>query len=258
MTMAWDILLMLTAVAFVAGFIDAIAGGGGLITVPALILSGLNPVVAIATNKLQASFGSFSATWSFARQGRIQWKTALPIAVMSGLGGASGAMLVHFINMEWLKWIIPFLLIAVAIYFLCSPKLKDEPRPAKMPYFLFAMTIAPLIGLYDGFFGPGTGSFFTVALIGVLGLGLVNAIAHTKLANFACNIGSLVVFLSKGLVLIPIGLCMAVGAFLGAQLGAKCAVRFGVKIIKPLLIIVSVSLAIKLLFDPSHPIYNYF
>lgn len=251
------LILALTMVAMLAGFIDAIAGGGGLITLPALLLAGINPVAAIATNKLQASAATFSATVAFARKGLIQWKTALPIAAMSFIGGAIGAVSVSLVPKPVLLALVPILLICVATYFILSPKLNDENRKQRMSYFLFSLTVAPALGFYDGVFGPGVGSFFLIAFMVLLGCKLLNAMSYTKLANVACNLGSLSIFLSKGVIIFPIAISMALGAFVGAHFGAKFAVKFGSKLIKPLLIIISLLMAVKLLLDPNNPIFQY-
>lgn len=155
------IILALGLVAMIAGFIDAIAGGGGLITLPALLLAGIPPVSAIATNKLQAAAATFSATVSFARKGLIDWKKSLPIAAASFAGGVVGALSVSLVSKDILLAVVPVLLIFVALYFVFSPKLDGSKEgKARMSFFLFGLTVAPLLGFYDGVFGPGVGSFF--------------------------------------------------------------------------------------------------
>ncbi|CDG22733.1 conserved membrane protein of unknown function [Xenorhabdus poinarii G6] len=255
--MDYDIIFILTIIAMIAGFIDSIAGGGGLITLPALLLSGVNPVSAIATNKLQASAATFSATIAFARKGLIDWKRATPIAIMSFLGGIIGAISISFIPKYILQISVPILLIFVVLYFLFSPKLDKEERKAKITYSSFALLVAPILGFYDGVFGPGVGSFFIVSFILLMGFNLINAMSYTKLSNVACNLGSLSVFLHQGEIIFSIAISMALGASIGAQLGTKFAVRYGTKIIKPLLIIISSIMAVKLLTEPSNPIYLY-
>lgn len=160
------IILALGLVAMIAGFIDAIAGGGGLITLPALLLAGIPPVSAIATNKLQAAAATFSATVSFARKGLIDWKKSLPIAAASFAGGVVGALSVSLVSKDILLAVVPVLLIFVALYFVFSPKLDGSKEgKARMSFFLFGLTVAPLLGFYDGVFGPGVGSFFLIAFI---------------------------------------------------------------------------------------------
>lgn len=252
--MTSEIILILMLVAMVAGFIDAIAGGGGLITLPALLLSGLSPVQALATNKLQSSAGSFSATMAFFRQGLINWRHSKWVFFAALTGGMIGALLATRLPATFLQIVVPILLLCVATYFVLSPNLDGKEKRAKITRTLFLLTFVPLIGFYDGIFGPGTGSFFMVAFVLMLGSTLVDAIAETKLANFASNIGSLLIFAFSGEMQVLVGLLMAVGAFVGAQLGARFAVKYGGRVIRPLLIVMSVAMAIKLLLEPTNPL----
>ncbi|WP_226506472.1 TSUP family transporter [Pseudomonas sp. MWU16-30317] len=246
-----SLILIMAGVALLAGFFDAIAGGGGLITLPALLLGGIDPLVAIATNKFQAASATVSATAAFARKGMIEWRSGLPMAAMAFVGGALGALSVNLIPRAVLEALVPVLLIGVAIYFALSPKLSNDERRAKLPAVVFCLTLAPLIGFYDGVFGPGVGSFFMVAFVLVMGQGILRAVCNSKLLNASCNLGSLAVFAMMGNILLPLALAMAVGAFVGAQLGARCAVRFGPRLIKPLLIGVCCLMAGKLLLAPG-------
>lgn len=252
--MAGEIILILVLVAIVAGFIDAIAGGGGLITLPALLLSGLSPVQALATNKLQSSAGSFSATVAFFRKGLINWQHSKWVFFAALTGGVIGALLATRLPATFLQMVVPILLLCVATYFVLTPSLNAKEKRAKISRTLFLLTFVPVIGFYDGIFGPGTGSFFMVAFVLMLGSTLVDAIAETKLANFASNIGSLCVFAFSGEMQILVGILMAGGAFIGAQLGAIFAVKYGGRVIRPLLIVMSVAMAIKLLLEPSNPL----
>lgn len=246
-----SLILIMAGVALLAGFFDAIAGGGGLITLPALLLAGIDPLVAIATNKFQAASATVSATAAFARKGMIEWRSGLPMAAMVFVGGALGALSVNLIPRAVLEALVPVLLISVAVYFALSPKLNNDERRAKLPVVVFCLTLAPLIGFYDGVFGPGVGSFFMVAFVLVMGQGILRAVCNSKLLNASCNLGSLTVFAMMGNILLPLALAMAVGAFVGAQLGARCAVRFGPRLIKPLLIGVCCLMAGKLLLAPG-------
>lgn len=249
-----ELLATMFAVAALAGAFDAIAGGGGLLTVPALLLAGLNPVAALATNKLQGSFGSVSSTLAFARRGLIDWKTALPVAAAAALAGLCGALCASLLSPRFLAALVPFLLIAIAIYFGLSKALKAEDAAPRLTLPVFASFVAPLIGFYDGIFGPGAGAFYMVAFVTLMGYGALKATAHTKLANAASNLGSLILFVIKGAVIWPIGLVMAAGAFLGAQVGSRLAMRFGARLIRPLLVVMSCAMAVKLLADPQNPL----
>jgi hypothetical protein len=250
-------MMALAAVAMLAGFFDAIAGGGGLITLPALFIAGIPPVAAIATNKFQAAAATISATIAFARKGQIEWRSGFPMALMSLLGGGFGALSISLIPKSALEFLVPILLILVAIYFVLAPKLNNEERHAKISSFLFTAMIAPLIGFYDGVFGPGVGSFFMIACVLLLGQGIVRAMANTKLLNASSNIGALFVFILTGHIIFTVAIAMAIGAFIGAQLGARCAVKFGPKLIKPLLISICGLMAVKLLLDPDNPLRVY-
>jgi hypothetical protein len=246
-----SMILILAGVALLAGFFDAIAGGGGLITLPALLLAGIDPLVALATNKFQAASATVSATAAFARKGMIEWRSGLPMAAMAFMGGALGALSVNLVPRPVLEALVPVLLIGVAIYFALSPRLNNDERRARLPVVAFCLTLAPLIGFYDGVFGPGVGSFFMVAFVLVMGQGILRAMCNSKLLNASCNLGSLTVFAMMGNILLPLALAMAAGAFVGAQLGARCAVRFGPRLIKPLLIGVCCLMAGKLLMVPG-------
>jgi uncharacterized membrane protein YfcA len=250
--MTWETIGVLAVVAFCAGFFDAIAGGGGLITLPALFLAGLEPISAIATNKFQAAAATISATAVFARKGLIEWREGRFLILFGLLGGSCGALLVSSVNKQWLEACVPVLLILVAVYFAFSPRLGNEERRKRISILLFSFTIAPLLGFYDGVFGPGTGSFFMVGFVLLCGLGLMRAISFTKLANASSNLGSLAIFITKGAVLWPLAVAMALASFIGAQLGARAAVRVGPRLIKPMMIVVCLALAIKLLSVESN------
>lgn len=249
-----DVIASLFVVATLASTLDAIAGGGGLLTLPALLLAGLSPVQALGTSKLQSSFGSLSSTIAFARRGMIDWKTGLPVAIGAAIAGLCGALCASLLSPQLLRAVVPVLLIIIALYFGLSRALKTEDVAPRMALIPFACFVAPLVGFYDGIFGPGAGAFYMVAIVTLLGYGVLKATAHTKLANAASNLGSLFLFILKGAVLWPIGLTMAVGAFLGAQIGSRLAMRFGPKLIRPLLVTISCAMAIKLLADPANPI----
>jgi len=253
MELTAEIIGFLVAVAFVAGAIDAVAGGGGLLTVPALLAVGASPAAALGTNKLQSTFGVATAVLTFARNGRVDFRRFAGPALAAFFGSAVGAFLLTRIDPEILSGLIPLLLIAMAIYYALKPNLSDEDRHVRArPLLLLAF--AAMIGFYDGFFGPGAGSFYTTALIAVFGLGTINAIAHTKLLNFSSNLASLLVLLAAGEVLLLAGVLMAAASMAGAFLGAHGTMRFGTKAVRPLLIIMCLALTAKLLADPSNPL----
>lgn len=251
--LAAETVLFLVAAAFVAGFVDSIAGGGGLITVPALLLAGFSPVESLGTNKLQGLFGAGSATFAYARGGHVDLRRQLPSALLAFGGAILGALLATLLPGEWLRVALPFLLIAIALYFALRPNMGDIDRVARLSPFLFGLLVVPLIGFYDGLFGPGTGSFFMLAFVALAGYGMLKATAHTKLLNFASNLGGFAAFAAAGVVAWEIGLAMGVAQFLGARLGAGLAMKAGARLIKPLLVLVCIALAIRLLLDPQNP-----
>lgn len=243
-----ELLILLTGIACLAGFIDAIAGGGGLLVLPVLLWVGLTPAQALATNKLQAVFGSFSATIRFIRQGKINLKSMqLPI-IMSFLGAACGTILIQKFETESLEKLIPILLIGFALYFLFSPRVGDQDTKPRISLNIFSFTAAFLIGFYDGFFGPGTGSFFAMAFVMLLGYNLINATANAKLLNFISNLAALIFFIAGGNVIWIIGLSMAVGQIIGAYFGAHMVIHHGARLIKPLLVTTSLAITLKILF----------
>lgn len=249
----YEVIALLFGAAMIAGCFDAIAGGGGLLTVPALLLAGLDPMAAIATNKLQASAGTLSATAAFARKGLIDWRAALPIAGVALFASALGALSISLLPRASMTAVVPFILIGIALYFAVTRKMSDADAQARLSPLAFTLTVAPTVGFYDGVFGPGAGSFYMLGFVSLLGYGVVRATAQTKLANAASNVGGLCLFAIMGAVIIPLGLVMAVGAFLGAQVGSVLAMRLGSRLIRPLLVIISCVMAAGLLSDPDNP-----
>ncbi len=241
--------LTLVAVAFAAGFVDAISGGGGLITLPVLTLAGLDPLSAIATNKLQSVFGSGSAMRAYAQAGHLRWRDVRLLALLAGLGSVAGALLVSHLPLNWAAVLLPAVLILIAVYFALSPQFGDAQTPARMGVKPFTLTIAPLIGCYDGMFGPGAGSFYMLGFVALLGYGAVKATAHTKVANFASNIAALAAWSFTGHVYWTLGFAMGVAQFLGARLGAHAAIRNGARLIRPMLVTICVLLAARLAWD---------
>lgn len=251
MEFSLEILSLLFLVAGIAGFIDAMAGGGGLLTLPALLAAGVPPTQALATNKLQSSFGSFSATFYFVRQGLVSLKAMRLAIACTFVGAALGAEAVQYIDASLLTSLIPLLLIAISLYFLLAPQTQPHRRKA-LSEAVFALMIGGGVGFYDGFFGPGTGSIFTVCFVVLGQLGLVEATARTKVLNFTSNIAALIFFLIAGLPIWQIGLTMAVGGFIGARMGAKVVITKGQRWIRPLVITMSMMMALKLLWEQHH------
>lgn len=248
-----ELLAVLALVAALAGCIDAIAGGGGLLTLPALLWAGLPPVAALATNKLQGSFGTASATLRFLRHGAIDLRGLGPAALLAFAGSAGGSWLVGRIDPGALAHLLPALLVAFALYFLLSPRVGDLPSRRRLGLAAFGVLAGAGIGFYDGFFGPGTGSFFALAFVALLGCDLRQATAGSKLLNFASNLAALLVFAAGGHVVWTVGLAMAVGQWVGASVGAHLVIRHGARLVRPLLVGVSLLLSLRLLVQQLDP-----
>ena len=242
-------LTLLTTAGAAAGFVDAIAGGGGLLSLPALLWAGAGPVEALATNKLQGTMGSLTSTLNYIRHALVSPRQLWLAFLFSLLGSASGAVLVQMLPHDFLEKLVPLLLIGFAIYFLLSPRVGDAPSQARMGLPLFSLLIGFSVGFYDGFFGPGTGSFFAIAFVFLLGFSLPRATGGARLLNFASNIVALAVFLFSGKILWLAGLLMGAGQIAGAWLGSHLAIRHGSGLIRPLLVVVSVLMSAKPLLE---------
>ena len=247
--MSYELLALLFLIAMLAGFIDSIAGGGGLLTVPALLAVGLPPASALATNKLQSCGGSFSASLYFIRQRMVDLKQQKWAIACAFIGSALGTLSVMHIQADFLKLLLPILTISVGLYFLLSPTIGENDRKSRLTILQFAILPALVIGFYDGFFGPGAGSFYALAYITLAGFNLTKATAHTKVLNFTSNLAGLILFIAGGEVVWSIGLVMLVGQFIGARLGAKMVIAKGRKLIRPMLITVSTIMSIKLIYE---------
>lgn len=242
------LLPLLFGAAFVAGLVDAIAGGGGLITVPLLMGIGLPPQVALGTNKLQASFGSGSAMLHFVRAGTVKLRDCWVGILWTALGAALGVWCVQLLDATILKQLIPWLLAAIAIYTLFCPHLGAEDSHARMQPGLFYLLFGMSIGFYDGFFGPGTGSFWTMALMMLLGYSMLRATATTKVMNFTSNFVALIFFLAVGQVRFTEGIVMGVGQFLGARVGSRLVIKRGTAFIRPVFITMVLALVGRLIY----------
>jgi uncharacterized protein len=244
-----DVLILLFALAVFAGLIDTMAGGGGLLVVPGLMAAGLDPVSAFATNKFQAIFGTASATAHFWRKGRVSLKKHLLPAIVAFLSSIGGAVALTRLDPGLLKAAVPFILISIASLLLIKPDLGDVPRRALLSPFAGTLTLVPLVGLYDGFFGPGTGTFFALGAVAILGSTLEEATILAKIYNFASNLGGLLFLASDGHAVWTFGAVMALGTLIGGNLGARLVLKHGVSIIKPFVVAMSLAMSVKLLWQ---------
>lgn len=247
--MEFELIAFLVGAAFLGGFIDSIAGGGGLITLPALLIAGVDPFVALSTNKVQGVFGSGAAAVSYARAGHVDLRRQGRAALVALFAGGCGAALAGWIPTDALRIILPVVLIGIALFFALKPGLSDTDRVQRATPAAFIAFFVPVIAGYDGLIGPGTGSFFMMGFVMLAGYGVLKATAHTKLLNFASNLGSLAVFAIIGAPMWGVGLAMGTAAMLGARLGSALAMRIGARVIKPLLVVTSTAMAARLIWQ---------
>jgi uncharacterized membrane protein YfcA len=245
------VITLLMLAAFAAGVVDAIAGGGGLITLPALLAAGLPPAAALATNKGQAVFGAAASTFEFTRRGAVDRARAPYSFVAAALGSLLGAWLVLRVSPATLRPVLVALLPAAAAASLLkrpSPTTGPPTLAARAPRRL-AIAIALALGFYDGFFGPGTGTLLLFAYAYFFGDALVSASGNAKVANLASNLAAFVFFAASGNIRWAIALPMAAAQFAGAAVGAALAVRKGAALVRAAAVTVSIALATKVLLD---------
>ncbi len=239
------LLVFLFFVACVAGFLDTLAGGGGLIVLPALFISGIPPLLALGTNKLQGSMGTATATLMMLRSRRVLWSDVKYLMLAAFCGSLSGTIAVQFIDTRVLDFVIPAVLFLIAAYFLCVPQVVSTSGVARISEKGYRKFIVPLIGCYDGMFGPGTGSFFALSGVALRGQGLITATAVAKTLNFSTNVTSLLVFLIAGKVVWTVGLVMMAGQFAGAWGGSKCLIRIDPKYLRILVVLMCLVMLFK-------------
>lgn len=248
MDLSFSQLALLCAAALIAGVVDAIAGGGGLVTLPAILAVGLPPHVALGTNKGQSVFGAFAALLRFWRAGLVRRDLSTVTFPLGLLGALLGTGLVLLMRPEVLKPVVLVLLVVVAAFlaFRRGPPPGTRPQPPLARARALGAIIALLVGAYDGFFGPGTGTFLIIAFSGLLGHSLTHASADAKVVNFATNLSAVALFSSRGLVLWHVALPMAAAQFAGAWLGVHLAVRGGDTLVRKVVLGVVVALVLKL------------
>ncbi|WP_444908683.1 TSUP family transporter [Microbulbifer sp. TRSA005] len=242
--------LILAAVAFTAGFINAISGGGGLLTLPTLLWAGLPPLEALGTNKFQAVFGTLSSSFNYFRKGHLQLKPLWPGLIAAVFGSALGTWAVTKVGGDILDTLLPILIIVIALYFAFSPRISDIDSKSRISPGLFNILIGGGIGFYGGFFGPGIGAFYALAFAALLGYNMRKATASSKPLVLATNITSLVIFILGGYFSLIVGITMAGTQIIGARLGSNLVISHGAKLIKPVVILVTMTIAIKLLLEP--------
>lgn len=250
MTLTPKMFLIVCPMLFLAGFVDAIGGGGGLISLPAYLLAGLPVHQTIATNKLSSTCGTTMATLRFIKEGLVNWKLALPTIVFAMLGSTLGANLSMAVE-EGIMEKVLFVVLPIVAFIVLNPKIFHDNEGAEVKLtrkvWITALVSSFLVGVYDGFYGPGTGTFLIIAFTVFAKLNLRTANAQAKVINLTTNITSLVIFLMNGQVLIPLGIAAAVCNMAGNYLGAGLALTKGSKITRPVIVLVLGLLFLKVL-----------
>jgi uncharacterized protein len=245
-------ILLVLAAGFAAGWVDAVVGGGGLIQLPALLLvPGISPVQALATNKMGSIFGTSTSAVTYFRRAHPDLKTALPMAGVALAGSFGGAVLAASLPASVFKPIIVAALIAVAVFTALRPTVGalTALRYRGARHYCAAAAVGAVIGFYDGLIGPGTGSFLVIALVALLGYNFLAASAKAKIVNMATNLGALLFFLPHGSVLWGLGLVLGLANMAGGYLGARMAVKQGSGFIRIVFLVVVAALIVKLGYD---------
>lgn len=241
-----NVALMLFGVAIIAGFIDAIAGGGGLLTVPSLLLAGVPPITALGTNRLQSVIGELTATWVYIRSGQMPTQGLFKGLCYTTVGALAGSFCVSTIDNEHLKTLLPILMLGVTCYSIFSKKLKSTiTADAVLSNHVFMLCAGLSIGFYNGFFGPGTGAFWMIAFVAFLGYNLTQATMVTKPVNLVGNLVSLGFFAYISAVDVGLGLMMGAGQVIGANVGSRTVLKTGHKLIRPIFITVTLIMTVK-------------
>ena len=239
---------LLFAAGFSAGLVDSIAGGGGIISLPVLLNLGLPPQLALGTNKFQSSFGSVAASWQYARRGLVALRDCR-VGILFTLAGASlGALSVQHVASPVLGKVIPLLLALIVAYLIFQPQIGLHDGPPRIGATAFFAVFGFGLGFYDGFFGPGVGSFWAIAFVLLRGHNLTRATAHTKVMNATSNLVSLAMFAGAGLVHLGAGVVMAAGQVIGARLGAGLVVRRGSRFVRPAFLVMATLTIARLLW----------
>jgi len=245
--------IVVTLASLLAGFVDAIVGGGGLILLPALFATFpiAPPATLLGTNKAGAVWGTAMATWQYSRRVPIRWRAMLPAALAGFMGAFAGAWAVTLLSPDFLRKLLPAVLLAVLAYTLAKKELgrHHTPRFAGRAEGIAASLIGASIGFYDGFFGPGTGSFFVFLFVRLLGYDFLNASASAKLLNVSTNIAALILFAAKGHIWWHFALPLAVANVVGSVLGTHMALKHGTGFVRGIFIVVVSVLILKTGYD---------
>ena len=246
------ILLIVCPMVFLGGFVDSVAGGGGLISLPAYLAAGVSPHVASATNKCSAVFGTLISTLKFMKERKIHYYTAVTSAVAALLGSYIGATLNHYLDEKYLKWVMVFVIPVIAILVMVKKDFGEAntiEQLSTQKTLVFSISIGFGIGMYDGFIGPGTGTFLILCYCTFMHFDIVTASGNAKVVNLASNLAAFVTFAVHGSIRWRIGLIAALFGIAGNYIGASLALKNGKKIIRPLFIVVLIALLVKITYD---------
>lgn len=249
MDFSFELLALFFLVAVCAGLLDTLAGGGGLITIPALVLAGAPPLAALGTNKLQGCVGTATASFLLFRRKKILWADLHRLILPAFLGAILGTVAIQFVNTSVLEFMIPCVLVIIALYFMLSPLLKLESTQARLSASLYQKAVMPLIGCYDGMFGPGTGSFFALVGVSLRGLALVTATAMAKPLNFVTNLASLAVFLLADQILWTLGVVMMFGQMIGAWVGSHALYKVNPAYLRVIIVLVCLLMLARYVYQ---------
>jgi len=246
-------LALLVLAALVAGWVDAVVGGGGLVQIPALLLlvPGATPVQVLATNKIASFCGTLTSSATYVRRVRPPLRTTLPMAALALAGAAAGALCAGLLSPAVFRPLVLAGVVGVGVYVLRRPDLGNVTALRLTPrrHLAAAAAIGVGLGFYDGVFGPGTGSFLVFALVGVLGYAFLEASAQARVVNVATNLGAILVFAPQGAPLWGPGLCMGAAAVVGGYVGARTAIARGSRFVRVVFLVVVGGLALRLGYD---------
>jgi len=238
MTFSITTIILLICAAFIAGYIDTLVGGGGLITIPALMLAGLPPIFALGTNKLQAVAGSGTASLIVLSRGMVKFADVAWLMLAAFLGALVGAIAVQYFDASVLSLITPMVIVLIATYFVLVPAQSLEQAQPKIGTTKYGLTAVPGIGFYDGMFGPGTGSFFVWAGASLRGQTIVQSTMIAKTLNFSTNLAALLVFAFFAKIFWKLGIIMMLGQAVGARFGARSLMKIDPELLRYLVIAV--------------------
>ena len=239
-----EILAFLFLIGVLAGFLDTLVGGGGLLAVPALLLSGIPPIYVLGTNKFQGSMGTGIATYLLFRKKKLDWQSIKNLMIASFIGSVIGGIIVQFVDTEILSFVIPIVLVIIAIYFIVSPKPRVINSSSNSDKRFESYAVSG-VGFYDGMFGPGAGSFFVMTGVMLKKLEIIQATILAKPLNFASNIAGLIVFFIFGHIAFIVGLVMMLGQFIGSFVGTHYLLKANPKVIRILIVISSLAMLAK-------------